>query len=194
MSDTQTLQSLIETAFDKRAELTPKTCSRELIDAIETTVGLLDAGKLRVAEKLEGQWRVNQWLKKAVLLYFRTHENEVMDAGHTRFYDKVPLKYADYSAEQFRADGTRVVPQAVVRRGAYVGANAVLMPSYVNIGAYVDTWSTPGSPSAPARRSARTSISPEAWASAGCSSRCRPIRPLSKMTVSSAPARKSSKA
>jgi len=142
---------MIDAAFDRRAEITPKTVSRELFDAIETTIGLLDSGKLRVAEKRGGDWIVHQWLKKAVLLYFRSHENEVIDAGHTKFYDKVPLKYANYSAAQFREDGTRVVPLAVVRRGAHIGSNAVLMPSYVNIGAYVDsgsmvdTWVTVGS-------------------------------------------------
>jgi 2,3,4,5-tetrahydropyridine-2-carboxylate N-succinyltransferase len=151
MSDTQKLQALIEAAFEKRAEITPKNISRELFDAIETTIGLLDAGKLRVAEKRDGEWLVHQWLKKAVLLYFRARENEVIDAGYSRFYDKVPLKYGNYSAAQFREDGARVVPHAVVRKGAYVGSNAILMPSYVNIGAYVDsgsmidTWVTVGS-------------------------------------------------
>jgi 2,3,4,5-tetrahydropyridine-2-carboxylate N-succinyltransferase len=151
MSDNHKLQALIEAAFEKRAEITPKSVSRELLEALETTVGLLDRGTLRVAEKQAGAWLVHQWLKKAVLLYFRTHDNDIIDAGYSRFYDKVPLKYADYSAAQFRSDGTRVVPHAVVRKGAYVGPNAVLMPSYVNIGAYVDsgamvdTWVTVGS-------------------------------------------------
>jgi 2,3,4,5-tetrahydropyridine-2-carboxylate N-succinyltransferase len=151
MSDAQKLQALVEAAFEKRAEITPKSVSRELLEALATTVDLLDRGTLRVAEKQVGGWIVHQWLKKAVLLYFRTHENELIDAGYSRFYDKVPLKYADYSAAQFRHDGTRVVPHAVVRKGAYVGPNAVLMPSYVNIGAYVDsgammdTWVTVGS-------------------------------------------------
>jgi 2,3,4,5-tetrahydropyridine-2-carboxylate N-succinyltransferase len=151
MSDNQNLQTLIEAAFEKRADLTPKNISRELFDALETAVGLLDSGKARVAEKKDGEWVVNQWLKKAVLLYFRARENTVIDAGYSKFYDKVPLKYASYTAAEFRDDGTRVVPHAVVRRGAYVGPNAVLMPSYVNIGAYVDsgtmvdTWVTVGS-------------------------------------------------
>jgi 2,3,4,5-tetrahydropyridine-2-carboxylate N-succinyltransferase len=151
MSDTQKLQALIEAAFEKRAEITPKNISRELFEAIDTTVDLLDRGKLRVAEKRDGEWLVHQWLKKAVLLYFRARENEVIDAGYSRFYDKVPLKYSNYSAAQFRDDGARVVPHAVVRKGAYVGSNAILMPSYVNIGAYVDcgsmidTWVTVGS-------------------------------------------------
>jgi 2,3,4,5-tetrahydropyridine-2-carboxylate N-succinyltransferase len=151
MSDLQKNQALIEAAFEKRAEITPKNISRELFEAIEATIELLDGGKLRVAEKRGDEWLVHQWLKKAVLLYFRAHENTVVDAGYSKFYDKVPLKYADYSAAQFRADGTRVVPHAVVRKGAYVGPNAVLMPSYINIGAHVDagtmvdTWVTVGS-------------------------------------------------
>jgi 2,3,4,5-tetrahydropyridine-2-carboxylate N-succinyltransferase len=151
MSDTQKLQALVEAAFEKRAQITPKSVSRELLEALATTIDLLDSGTLRVAEKQGAGWIVHQWLKKAVLLYFRTHDNELIDAGYSRFYDKVPLKYADYSAAQFRSDGTRVVPHAVVRKGAYVGPNAVLMPSYVNIGAYVDsgamvdTWVTVGS-------------------------------------------------
>ena len=112
---------------------------------------LLDSGAARVAEPHGGEWIVNEWLKKAVLLYFRARDNRVMDAGYTRFYDKVPLKYAQASEAQLRAGGARIVPHAVVRRGAYIAPNVVLMPSYVNIGAYVgpgtmvDTWATVGS-------------------------------------------------
>jgi len=151
MSDNHELKTLIEAAFEKRAEITPRNVSRELAEALETTIGLLDSGQARVAEKQGNDWIVNQWLKKAVLLYFRVRENSVIDAGYTKFHDKVPLKYAEHSAGQFRDDGTRVVPHAVVRRGAYVGSNVVLMPSYVNIGAHVDsgtmvdTWVTVGS-------------------------------------------------
>jgi 2,3,4,5-tetrahydropyridine-2-carboxylate N-succinyltransferase len=151
MSDTHKLQPLIEAAFEKRAEINSKTISRELFDGIESAVDLLDSGKLRVAEKRDGEWIVHQWLKKAVLLYFRTHENDVIDVAYSKFYDKVPLKYANYSAAQFRADNSRVVPHAIARKGAYIGANTVLMPSFVNIGAYVDsgtmvdTWVTVGS-------------------------------------------------
>ncbi len=151
MTDTQKLQGLIEAGFEKRAELTSKSVSRELFDAVETAIELLDRGQVRVAEKLPGGWVVHQWLKKAVLLYFRVHENAVMDAGYSKFYDRVPLKYANYSAAQFRENGARVVPHAIVRKGAYVGPNAVLMPSYINIGAHVDsgtmidTWVTVGS-------------------------------------------------
>jgi 2,3,4,5-tetrahydropyridine-2-carboxylate N-succinyltransferase len=151
MSDIPKLQELIEAAFEKRATITPKTISRELFTAVEASIDLLDCGTLRVAEKQGDDWIVHQWLKKAVLLYFRARENEVIDAGFTKFYDKVPLKYANYSAAHFREDGARVVPHAMVRKGAYVAANAVLMPSFVNIGGYVDsgamidTWVTVGS-------------------------------------------------
>lgn len=114
-------------------------------------MSLLDTGKVRVAEKRHGQWQVNQWLKKAVLLSFRLYDNRPVEAGFTQFFDKVPLKYADYDEARFRAEGVRVVPHAIVRRGAYIAPNTVLMPSYVNVGAYVgegtmvDTWATVGS-------------------------------------------------
>jgi 2,3,4,5-tetrahydropyridine-2-carboxylate N-succinyltransferase len=151
MSDTEELKALIEAAFEKRAEITPKTISRELLAAIETTIDRLDRGTLRVAEPKGGEWLVHQWLKKAVLLYFRARDNELIDAGFAKFYDKVPLKYAHYSASDFQAGGARVVPHAMVRKGAYVAANAILMPSFVNIGSFVDsgamidTWVTVGS-------------------------------------------------
>ena len=126
--------------------------SDDLADAIAESLALLDSGTVRVAEPGAGDWVVNAWLKKAVLLYFRTHDNELIDAGtYTNFYDKVPLKYATHERAQLRAGGTRVVPHAIVRHGAYVAPNVVLMPSYVNIGAYVgtgtmvDTWATVGS-------------------------------------------------
>jgi 2,3,4,5-tetrahydropyridine-2-carboxylate N-succinyltransferase len=151
MTDRTRLQGLIEAAFERRADLTPQSVSAELAAAIEECIGLLDSGTARVAEPAGGGWSVNEWLKKAVLLSFRTRENQVMDAGFTRFYDKVPLKYAQATAEELRAGGTRVVPHAIVRRGAYVAPNVVLMPCYVNIGAWVgsgtmvDTWATVGS-------------------------------------------------
>ena len=113
--------------------------------------GALDRGECRVAEKIDGRWQVHAWLKKAVLLYFRIHDNAVIDAGYARFYDRVPLKFAATDAAQFAHQGVRVVPHALVRYGAYVAPNAILMPSYVNIGAYVgegtmvDTWATVGS-------------------------------------------------
>ena len=147
----QQLRPIIEAAFENRQALTPASAATAVTTAIEETIGLLDRGELRVAEPVDGKWQVNEWLKKAVLLYFRTHDNQVLDAGSTRFYDKVPLKYAGTSAADFTAAGVRVVPHAIVRRGAYVAANAVLMPCYVNIGAHVgfgtmvDTWATVGS-------------------------------------------------
>jgi 2,3,4,5-tetrahydropyridine-2,6-dicarboxylate N-succinyltransferase len=149
--DLQTLRGIIDGAFERRAELTPKSIPADVNAAIEESIALLDSGKARVAEKVDGKWVVNEWLKKAVLLYFRAHDNVVMDAGFTRFYDKVPMKYADATEADLRAGGTRVVPHAIVRKGAYVAPNVVLMPSYVNIGAnvgsgtMVDTWATVGS-------------------------------------------------
>ena len=151
IGDLQKLRTTIEAAFERRAEITPSSVGAELKVAISASIGLLDSGQARVAEKIDGKWVVNEWLKKAVLLYFRSNENVVMDAGYTRFYDKVPMKYADATEADLRAGGARVVPHAVVRRGAFIAPNVVLMPSYVNIGAHVgagtmvDTWATVGS-------------------------------------------------
>jgi 2,3,4,5-tetrahydropyridine-2,6-dicarboxylate N-succinyltransferase len=145
------LQHTIELAFERRHELSSATLGTETRDAIDAAIDGLDRGEYRVAEQIEGKWQTHEWLKKAVLLYFRTHDNVVYDAGYTRFYDKVPLKYADAEAAQFAQHGVRVVPNALVRRGAYVAPNTILMPSFVNIGAYigsgtmVDTWVTVGS-------------------------------------------------
>jgi 2,3,4,5-tetrahydropyridine-2,6-dicarboxylate N-succinyltransferase len=152
MSEHAALRALVEEAFERRAEITPERCPADLARALDESLGLLDSGAARVAEPgPQGRWVVNEWLKKAVLLYFRTHHNTVVEAGFTRFYDKVPLKYADADEASLRASGARVVPHAIVRKGAYVGPGVVLMPSYVNIGAYVgagtmvDTWATVGS-------------------------------------------------
>jgi 2,3,4,5-tetrahydropyridine-2-carboxylate N-succinyltransferase len=155
VTDQSTLAATIDEAFERRAELNAKNAPPAVRHAIEECIELLDSGKARVAQKRDGRWSVNEWLKKAVLLYFRTHDNAVIDAGYTRFYDKVPLKYAARSqadeGELLRTGGARVVPPAVARRGSFIGANTVLMPSYVNIGAYVDTgtmidtWATVGS-------------------------------------------------
>jgi 2,3,4,5-tetrahydropyridine-2,6-dicarboxylate N-succinyltransferase len=152
MSDPVKLQGVIEAAFEQRSSLSPSHVPHDLIVAINATLALLDSGAQRVAERTpDGRWVVNEWLKKAVLLSFRTHENHVIEAGYTRFYDKVPLKYAEVTEAQFKAGGARVVPHAVVRKGAFIAPNVVLMPSYVNIGAYVgegtmvDTWATVGS-------------------------------------------------
>jgi len=151
MNDLKNLQSAIDAAFEFRAEITPKNIPTGLEHVLEECIGLLDSGSVRVAEQKDGIWVVNEWLKKAVLLYFRTRDNVVMDAGFTRFYDKVPLKYAGSTEADLRAAGARIAPHAIVRRGAFVAPNVVLMPSYVNIGAYVgagtmvDTWATVGS-------------------------------------------------
>jgi 2,3,4,5-tetrahydropyridine-2-carboxylate N-succinyltransferase len=145
------IQATIEAAFEQRAQITPQTTSPEVGNAVETVLELLDAGTLRVAEPIAGGWRVNEWLKKAVLLSFRINGNSVQSAGSLGFYDKVPLKFTGWDEARFASAGVRVVPPATVRRGAYVAPNVVLMPSYVNIGAYVDagtmvdTWATVGS-------------------------------------------------
>ncbi|HYC10828.1 MAG TPA: 2,3,4,5-tetrahydropyridine-2,6-dicarboxylate N-succinyltransferase [Steroidobacteraceae bacterium] len=145
------LAALIDRTYERRADLSAQSVSAEVEAALEECLTLLDSGRARVAEPREGRWVVNEWLKKAVLLSFRVRDNRAFDAGYTRFYDKVPLKYADASEEQLRAGGVRVVPHALVRRGAYVAPNVVLMPCYVNIGAWigagtmVDTWATVGS-------------------------------------------------
>ena len=142
-------KQIIEHAFDNRAQ--GFTNRAEVEQAVAEAIAMLDSGEARVAERREDGWHVNQWLKKAVLLSFGLTCNKVIQGSHSRFYDKVPMKYAEYSEEQFKADGVRVVPDAMVRRGAYVAPDVVLMPSYVNIGAYVDsgtmvdTWATVGS-------------------------------------------------
>jgi 2,3,4,5-tetrahydropyridine-2-carboxylate N-succinyltransferase len=151
MSELERLRAIIDAAFERRASLSARHLPRELDGALEECLTLLDRGELRVAEPRDGGWVVNEWLKKAVLLSFRVRENRLVDGGFTRFYDKVPLKYAAASEEELRAGGVRIVPHALVRRGAYVAPDVVLMPSYVNIGAYigsgtmVDTWATVGS-------------------------------------------------
>ena len=151
MTDQTALKTLIEAAFEARAEITPSNISRELRIALDECLELLDSGAARVAERRDGRWQVNDWLKKAVLLYFRANDNRLIEGGHTRFFDKVPMKYAAMDEAALRASGTRIVPDAVVRKGAYVGPGVVLMPSFVNIGAYVgagtmvDTWATVGS-------------------------------------------------
>ena len=152
MSLPMSLQQTIEQAFENRNEYSPATMPTDVREAIEQVLEQLDNGSLRVAEKKDGEWVVNQWAKKAVLLSFRLNDNYVMKAGeHVQFYDRVPTKFADWTEAQFKAAGVRVVPPAVARKGSYIAAGAVLMPSYVNIGAYVDqgamvdTWATVGS-------------------------------------------------
>jgi 2,3,4,5-tetrahydropyridine-2-carboxylate N-succinyltransferase len=148
MSD---LKTMIENAWDNRDSISPSSVSSDVKQAIIDALELLDSGAARVAEKISGEWVVHQWLKKAVLLSFRIRDNAPMNDGVNQFYDKVPLKFTDYTPEQFKQEGMRVVPNAVARQGSFVGQNVVLMPSYVNIGAFVDdgtmvdTWATVGS-------------------------------------------------
>ena len=146
------LENIIDSAWERRAELRASEIDSTLRPAIEQTLTLLESGERRVAEThADGGWRVNQWLKKAVLLYFRINGNRLMAAGPTPFFDKVPLRFEGFDEAAFRALGARAVPGAVVRRGAHIGKDVVLMPSFVNIGAYVgastmvDTWATVGS-------------------------------------------------
>lgn len=145
------LQKTIDQAWDQRAELSPSTATTAVRDAVEHVIAELDAGRMRVAEKVEGDWVVHQWIKKAVLLSFRLEDNRPIEAGGLSFYDKVPTKFEGWTPQDFAAGGFRVVPPAVARRGSFIGRNVVLMPSYVNIGAYVDqgtmvdTWATVGS-------------------------------------------------
>ena len=145
------IQIIIEEAFENRANITPATITTEVKEAILTALAKLNNGSARVAEKVAGEWVVHQWLKKAVLLAFRLWDNQIIDGAESKFFDKVPLKYSNYEQAQFIADGVRIVPPATVRTGSFVGKNVVVMPSYINIGAYVgdgtmvDTWATVGS-------------------------------------------------
>ncbi|AVH40464.1 2,3,4,5-tetrahydropyridine-2,6-dicarboxylate N-succinyltransferase [Agrobacterium tumefaciens] len=153
LTDLTSLETIIETAFDNRDGVNVST-KGEVRDAVDTSLQLLDSGKARVAEKqADGSWKVNQWLKKAVLLSFRLNDMEIVTGGpgESTWWDKVPSKFENWGENQFRAAGFRAVPNAVVRRSAYVAKNVVLMPSFVNLGAYVDegtmvdTWATVGS-------------------------------------------------
>ena len=146
------MKDIIEAAFEDRAHITPDSANTEVRQAVEEAIHLLDTGRVRVAEQQGvGDWQVNEWLKKAVLLSFRLEDNIPMTAGFTQYYDKVPSKFASTTPEEFIAAGVRVVPPATARRGSYIASDTVLMPSYVNIGAYVDsgtmvdTWATVGS-------------------------------------------------
>lgn len=146
-------QSIIEAAFEERANINPANASAEIKTTVASVLANLDAGTLRVASRIADsqQWETHQWLKKAVLLSFRLEDNVLLDDGVTKYYDKVPPKFANYTEDDFKAGGFRVVPNAIVRRGSFIAKNTVLMPSYVNIGAYVgegsmvDTWATVGS-------------------------------------------------
>ena len=145
------MNKVIEEAWEGRASLSPSSAPKALREAVEETIAGLDSGKLRVAEKKDGEWVTHQWIKKAVLLSFRLEDNRMLEGAETRYYDKVPPKFAGMQAADFAKGGYRVVPPATARRGAFIAKNVVLMPSYVNIGAYVDegtmvdTWATVGS-------------------------------------------------
>ena len=147
----QRLQNIIETAWEQRTAMTPARADAALKQAVNETIGMLDSGAIRVAEKKGAQWITHQWIKKAVLLSFRLEDNTVIVAGDNRYYDKVPSKFSGYGTQDFQRGGFRVVPPAAARKGAYIARNVVLMPSFVNIGAYVDegtmvdTWATVGS-------------------------------------------------
>ncbi len=147
------LKSIIENAFEIRAEINPKNAPKEIRDTVDEVLNNLNNGSLRVATRIKDSqdWETHQWIKKAVLLSFRLYDNEVMKSGYTNYFDKVNSKFANFTDEDFKAGGYRVVPNAIARRGSFIGKNVVLMPSYVNIGAYVDegtmvdTWATVGS-------------------------------------------------
>lgn len=149
---TQQLQSILDNAWENRANISAKSAPAEVVEAVEHVLDSLNNGSLRVATReAVGQWTTHQWIKKAVLLSFRLKDNEIIQAGDLGFYDKVPTKFAGMSEDAMRATGVRVVPPAVARRGSYLAKGVILMPSYVNIGAYVDegtmvdTWATVGS-------------------------------------------------
>jgi len=147
------LESIINDAWENRDSINTDSADGEIGQAVEQAISLLDSGEARVAEPQGvGQWHVNEWLKKAVLLSFRLRDNAPISAGgFTQFYDKVPGKFTNMSEQEFQASGVRVVPPAMARKGSYIAPNSILMPSYVNIGAYVDsgtmvdTWATVGS-------------------------------------------------
>lgn len=143
------LEKLINNAFENREQITP--ADTEVVKAVDEAIAMLESGKARVAQPSASGWQVNEWLKKAVLLSFRLNDNHKIEDGYTNYYDKVASKYSHYSEEDFKNSGVRVVPPATARKGTYIAKNVVLMPSYTNIGAYidegtmVDTWATVGS-------------------------------------------------
>lgn len=147
----QEAKTLIDSAFHDRQKLTPETAPPLLKEAVVHVLEMLDNGKVRVAEKINGKWQTHEWLKKAVLLSFRLFDNDIISSGSLQFFDKVPLKFQNVTKQEFKEKGIRVVPHAIARHGAFIAPNTILMPSYVNIGAYidentmVDTWATVGS-------------------------------------------------
>ena len=186
------IANIINEAFEQRSNISARGADQTLRDAVNEAIAGLDRGELRVAEKRDGEWVVNQWLKKAVLLSFALNDNRVMEGGWTNYYDKVEPKFAGHGKDNFSAGGMRVVPPAMARYGSYVAPNVVLMPSYVNIGAYVDsgtmvdTWATVGSCAQVGKNvhlSGGVGLG-ESW------SRCRPTRPSSRTIALSARARR----
>lgn len=147
----QALQKIIEESYEHRDQLNPDTADNKIKEAVSTVIDLIDSGAQRLAEKKNGVWETNQWLKKAILLHFKIEKSSLMDGHFTHFFDKIPLKFADYTHEQLAQSGVRIVPPACARKGSYIAPGTILMPSYVNIGAYidqgtmVDTWATVGS-------------------------------------------------
>lgn len=145
------LQNIIETAFDNRANFGASDCPSDVRSAVEEVLASLDNGSLRVAQKIDGEWVVHQWVKKAVLLSFKINDNKPMNTGELGFYDKVDTKFSGWTEADYKNSGVRVVPPAVARKGSFIAKNVILMPSYTNIGAYVDegtmvdTWATVGS-------------------------------------------------
>jgi 2,3,4,5-tetrahydropyridine-2-carboxylate N-succinyltransferase len=146
-----TIQQTIDKAWDERANISPVKTPAGVREAVDNVIRQLDAGTLRVAEKINGQWETHQWIKKAVLLSFRLQDNAVLKDGYSQYYDKVPSKFEGFNAGDFAQAGYRVVPPAAARKGSFIAKNVILMPSFVNIGAYVDestmvdTWATVGS-------------------------------------------------
>ena len=147
MSD---LQKIIENAFDNKDQINSRT-KGDIRDSVNETLDQLDMGKIRVCEKNQEEWKVNQWIKKAILLSFRLNDNEVIKASHTTWYDKIPSKTTNWNKEDYEKAGFRYVPDAIVRKSAFIAKGVILMPSFVNLGAYVDegtmidTWATVGS-------------------------------------------------
>tara|TARA_R110002072_G_scaffold97972_2_gene215512 strand:+ start:10901 stop:11722 length:822 start_codon:yes stop_codon:yes gene_type:complete len=145
------LKKIIESNFQEAQNITPKTASTDLIDAVNKVIEQLNSGKIRVAETIDNKWSVNQWVKKAILLSFKVFDNKVINTDLVQFYDKLNLKFTEKDTAYYKNNKLRVVPQAIARDGAYIGPNTVLMPSYINIGAYIDsgcmidTWATVGS-------------------------------------------------
>ncbi len=136
MSD---IQTIIEEAYEHRAEITPRSVDTVVKDAVLETIELLDRGEIRAAEKKEGQWVVNDWVKKAVMLKFRIQDNQLLNGGFTNYYDKFAYKFTKYDSREFRESGVRVAPPATARKGAYIGSSTLLLSCYINVGAYIDS-------------------------------------------------------